>query len=403
LSSTNNQLDYYKIQRENADRGIFLTTEINWQTYESLIPQIIQLRLKSTDPICLFINSPGGRTDAAEELIRQIRTPNQDGKRCLLTTVNIGTAASAAADLLAAGDYALAYANSFVLCHGTRHTRPQITLEDVPRVAENLKADNERFALRMAGAMFRRLVFLAAIMPGDGENQKNLIKSVTTDPVSLLGKIRSNLDPDNQKLVDLALKRQGKIQALLTHIDKKFKKRKPINNSLKTDGEILKQIVDYEIKNNSFASKRILNRHLSTIQDDFLQVKDYLSGQYRKRLARVATQFGEMFFEPDEQAAYDKIPEEDKEARQTFLTEKSSPKLFPFWYLVVSLCRLLQEGEYTFSASEALWFGLVDEAIGTNLPSIRKYRESKESESSAPPFSDAPKPPTGQALTPGAN
>jgi ATP-dependent protease ClpP protease subunit len=387
----------HKAQRECAERGLFLTSELNWETLEKLVPKIIALRLASSDPICLFIDSPGGNIHVAEELMKQIRIPNQDGESCLLTTVCIGTAASVAADLLASGDYAIGYKGCLVLCHGTRHTRSQITLEDVPRVAANIRADNERFALRLATAVFRRLVFLASMMPSEGE-QQTLMKSVVTAPDRLLHKIKENLDSENQSLVELALKRQNKITEMIDHIDKKLSKKKA-PTGLKMQAEILKQIVDYETRKNAANTQVFTSDHLLTIQEDFNQVKDYFSGQYRKRLSVVARQFGGVFLEPDEQKEYEKIPEADKGTRNKFLIEKTSPKLFPFWYLVVSLCRLLQESEYTFSAREALWFGLIDEAIGTNLPSLREYRESKEKthESANQPSSTVPAQPALQS------
>lgn len=256
--------------------------------------------------------------------------------------------------------------------------RPQLTLEDVPVVAESLRADNERFALRLAGQMFRRLVFLATMMPTEGGSEQAVMKSIVSAPETLLQKIKENLRKDNQVLVDLVLKRQNKVSQIIAHIRKKMVKKKV--TGLKAEAEILKQIVDWETRQALPATDQFSVEHILTIQEDFIQVKDYFSGQYRKRLASVCRNFGAVFFNEGEEAAFNKIPETDNAARNKYLIDVSSPKLFPFWYLVVSMCRLLQEGEYTFQAREALWLGLIDEAVGTNLPSLRKYHAWQKQE-----------------------
>ncbi len=309
-------------------------------------------------------------------MLRQIHAQNQDGESCLLTTVCIGNAGSVAADLLAIGDYAIAYKGSLIHCHGTRHTRPQLTLEDVPRVAANIRANNERFALRLASVLFRRLVFIASTIPT--EDQQTLMKTVVGAPDGLHKKIRENLEPDIQALIDSAFQRQRKLGALIDFVAERLKHREPALEGLAFDADVLKHVVDYEANQNAATSQSFSSDHILTIQEDFTQIKDFFSGQYRKRLLEVVRQQGIAFLEPNEEAEYGAIQINDKAARQKFLIDKVSPRLLPFWYLVVSLCRLLQEGEYTFFAREALWFGLVDEAIGAGLPSPRDYREQME-------------------------
>jgi len=100
------------VQLENHRRSVFLPSEIDIQAYEVVAPRIIELRLHSSDPICLFIHCWGGIPFIAEQILRLMRSPRQDGQRCMVTTICTGVAASAAADLLAAGDYAIAYGDS---------------------------------------------------------------------------------------------------------------------------------------------------------------------------------------------------------------------------------------------------------------------------------------------------
>lgn len=74
-----------------------------------------------------------------------------------------------------------------------------------------------------------------------------------------------------------------------------------------------------------------------------------------------AKRFGQLA--PDEAVKY-------LEATVTF-------RIFPLWYLVVTLCSFLQQGEHEFTAHDAWWFGLIDEVPGSKLPSLRQWHEAK--------------------------
>ncbi|MCW5557794.1 MAG: ATP-dependent Clp protease proteolytic subunit [Verrucomicrobiae bacterium] len=150
-------------QRENGSRAIFVVGEISHQAFDILIPEITRLRLSGDEPITVFINSLGGDPDAAEAILRLLRSPDQKGVRRLVTTVNVGVAASAAADFFCAGDYAICYADSQVLVHGTRHSHKVITAEKIGEVAALIYSDNEYFAMKLASQMFRRFAAQALL------------------------------------------------------------------------------------------------------------------------------------------------------------------------------------------------------------------------------------------------
>ena len=60
---------------------------------------------------------------------------------------------------------------------------------------------------------------------------------------------------------------------------------------------------------------------------------------------------------------------------------KISERLTPIWFLLVSIGRLLQKGEYELSAEDAYWFGIVDEVYGReDLLSLREFLESGQEE-----------------------
>ncbi len=104
--------------RPNADRSIFLNDLLGPDLLKKLTPEILKLQASGHEPITLYIDSFGGNTFYAAALRGLLRSPNQDGLFCSLITVATGFAASSAADLLVAGNYAIAYQHARVVCHG---------------------------------------------------------------------------------------------------------------------------------------------------------------------------------------------------------------------------------------------------------------------------------------------
>ena len=141
-----------KDYRENFARSLFLTGKITQETAHALSPRIKELRAASGDPITLYIDSTGGSSAVAEGIRFLIKAPDQDGRRCRIITVVIGTAASAAADLLALGDYAIAEPQADILYHGSRQAFEQLlTFEGATSVAAICRKPTKglRFAWRV--------------------------------------------------------------------------------------------------------------------------------------------------------------------------------------------------------------------------------------------------------------
>lgn len=103
---------YARLVRE---RVIFLNEEINDESAGLIVAKLFLLdRENSSEPIELWINSPGGETDgffAIYDMIQMIQAP--------VKTVCIGSASSAAAIVLAAGTPGYRYAtkNSHIMIH----------------------------------------------------------------------------------------------------------------------------------------------------------------------------------------------------------------------------------------------------------------------------------------------
>jgi hypothetical protein len=112
---------------------------------------------------------------------------------------------------------------------------------------------------------------------------------------------------------------------------------------------------------------------LNIIQEDFIQLTDFFSGRYRQNLCEIVSEQGALFLSTDEEADYSQL---DENGRRAFLSERVSTRLNPLWYLIVSLSKVLQEGEHPIPVEDAYWLGLVDEVIGRSLPTIRAIREA---------------------------
>ena len=134
----------------NWDRCIYIDQPFNEELVKILTPEILSLRQKSNDPITIAINSVGGDVATIDTLIGLVKGPNQDGKSCTAITVVTSHAYSAAASLLALGDYAVAMPHSDILFHDTRYGRLQdVTPDAAKAAAKRLMSANERASLRL--------------------------------------------------------------------------------------------------------------------------------------------------------------------------------------------------------------------------------------------------------------
>ncbi len=129
----------------NPDRAIHVQGPINQELAYRLIPQILSYLSESRAPITAYIDSPGGLATYMQSLLQMLQTSNQSfDPPCRLITVATSLAASAAADMLASGDYALAYPDSIIVYHGFRapSDRP-LTVEETMSLAQRLRGQKE--------------------------------------------------------------------------------------------------------------------------------------------------------------------------------------------------------------------------------------------------------------------
>lgn len=96
------------------DRIIFITGEINDAVANTVIAQMLYLESKSKAPINLYINSPGGVSQAGLAILDTMQFV-----KCPVSTICLGLCASAAALLLAGGQPQKRFAlpNSKIMIH----------------------------------------------------------------------------------------------------------------------------------------------------------------------------------------------------------------------------------------------------------------------------------------------
>jgi hypothetical protein len=110
------------------------------------------------------------------------------------------------------------------------------------------------------------------------------------------------------------------------------------------------------------------------LQQDFSLFLDYQSGDHMRNLEQRVISWGPMCLDDAESEEYENVVSDGKEQ---WLIAKAQPKIKPLWQLLVSICRLLQQGEHFITAYDAYWLGLIDEVIGARLPSVRLIMEDR--------------------------
>jgi ATP-dependent protease ClpP protease subunit len=355
--------------RENFARSVFLTGKISQQTAYDLGPRIKELRAASGDPITLYIDSPGGSSAVAEGIRFLIKAPDQDGRRCRLITVVTGTAASAAADLLALGDYAIAEPQADILYHGSRQALEQVlTFEGASSVVANLQEANERLALRLARSSFRRIIWRVIQL-------KDAIEKFRSNPEGLeelVVALTAKFSPANAALLTEALAKQKSLQEVKAAADNYLKRRKNVEQlpTKQLEPELVRAIVNYRSGMHKEDDWLLSRTGMQEVASDFNLIHDYAS--QTKDIDALLEVYGTLFLTPAQSAEF---KSKSKEEQKTYLESHAAEKLDVLWYFVVSLCRLLQTKDYQLTPEEAYWLGVVDEVTGSTLQSDREMIE----------------------------
>lgn len=283
---------------------------------------------------------------------------------------------SAAADLLSAGDYALAYPQSVILHHGTRRANDRaLTQEQASLVADSLKRSNDRYASRLADRCMERLLFRYVFLQRESNGRR---QSPQTPVRELLKRfvtvLRQKVSPDAVQVLDQGFNRYQQALQLSDFVIKAIgpSPAKPPRVA-EMEAKLLTSIIKFELKTNRDESWSFQYGGLLQLQEDFALLTSYFLGESNKPLRVYSDRWGYFLLTEDEQKEINAI---DEGARGELLLAKTSALFRELWLFLTALCRSLQEGENLMSSEDCFWLGLIDEVIGrTDLPSLRVIME----------------------------
>jgi ATP-dependent protease ClpP protease subunit len=360
--------------RENHRRAIYVFGEINEELLHKLTPEINELRCEKQDPITVYIDSIGGAIPVAERLRGLLVAPTPEGVSCPLVTVVTGIAGSAAADLLALGEYAIALPNADILYHGSRQQmRSPLTYELATSLASQIKETNEWFALRLAREVFSRMVFRVSQFEKWLSEYRS---STSTEIKGLIAELQNKLRVQNRRLIWSAARRQSAIWELVSFVNRHLAKFKRALQLPILEAEILRAIVKYRTQRHAKDPWLLSLGGLNEVNSDFELFNDFYFGDHRESMTKIVGQFGQLFLADSDRKAL--LESDDEEFKNKMLEAKAKPKLEPLWYLMISICRILQSDDFTLNAAEAYWLGLVDEVQGSDLPNLRELVENAD-------------------------
>ena len=354
-----------------------MTGPITEELVTKLTPRILLLQHKSRDPITVYIDSPGGLVSSAETILRLLNLSDQDqADSCEIITAVTSQAASAAADLLSSGDYAVAFPTSTILHHGVRQMdKNPSTLESASMLSETLRLSNDIYANQLAQKIEDRFTYRYLLARAEFDELRETKGSPNLSELDcFIEYIEGKLSQGAKKLWTKAKNRHERYRALFASVTQSREKLSAIETPLAFEAEIIKSIVDFEVNSNDpgdFRSFRF--RGMRRLVDDFFLVNEYLTSTTSQRLAKWCTSFGKLILTEEQETEIEAIS--DDEQREKRLNEIGAPILQPILSFFGALCHALQEGENEFTATDAYWLGLVDEVLGLDLWTIRSMEE----------------------------
>lgn len=404
----------------NWKRCIHVDDVIDENLIKRLTPKILEFREESDLPITVAINSPGGSLAAVDTLVALLTGPNQDGKRLEIITVSVHKAYSAAANLLASGNYAVALPESEILFHDVRYGGiDDVTPSVAKTVASKLQDANEEFSIRLANNIFRRLVWNYVDLDPkfkifqekypdtysryekvinacqEGQSSANIdIASFITSLYALLSKASDSLvdnamrrlyqwgimtklansfptyrvESDNKSIAGMLDGMKAMFEQLLEALDKK-------GNQLIWEQAVPKLklyiplIIDKLLEEDKEIG-RDFYKILESANEDFRLVDSINDNEHATMATKQLLQHKGIFFSNEARA---QLESGDESLKQAAIKEVF-PDVKLLWHFCVLQCRELFTGEHRMSPRDAQILGLVDEVVGGGaIESLREY------------------------------
>lgn len=275
------------------------------------------------------------------------------------------------------GDYALAYPQARILCHGVSgRGREALTRESAYQLAIELAKSNEQFAIQLADNCIRRFIFRVAVaVSGFSAIRDRLANPSLSHASCFIEHVRDKISAPLLHVLEDALQRSLDNDALDLSVSQSLHDRNiAAMPPLEFEVHMLKAILDYEAQQHSGDPNwRFGRRGLETVQDKLELLVDKYSGHHLEMITSLCGRWADTFLSSDQAKAISQVPEsEQPEQKQLAVADL----LRSLWFFFVSVCRSLQKDDYWMSAEEAYWLGLIDEVIGrTDLPCPRIFVE----------------------------
>lgn len=415
----------------NWNRAIHIDTSIDDTLLKTLTPIILKLKQESTDPITIGIDSPGGSIPAMQALLGLLQAPDQDGNRTEIYTVSTNRAYSAAASLLAFGDYSVAFPHSKILYHDVRYTGiDDVTPSKALRTARELERGNVAFSLTLANQVRGRLIWVYLDLRDEFANARKRFAEFAEKQDAAF---TDALPSDESRVVDivgfaltlfskLTSPTDNEISIKALHLLNSWMQIDKIERRLSTHKEgkghttdMIKGINDLvaeirsmdsggqesvdspepaqgdglsesaqqditlllEVIARRFATDKHLNicdDGLDSIMEDFAFMKDINSNQHVHAITNLMIDHAYIFFG---RSIATELRNTKDDAERRKILDPVYPQARMLWFYIVSLCRCLCRGEHLLTPYDAQLLGLVDEVLGGGpVESRREWRKS---------------------------
>jgi ATP-dependent protease ClpP protease subunit len=374
--------------RADVNHSIPVFGDLTEQMVSALAVDILRLR-ETQSIITVLINSNGGATRCLDHLWGLLSTKGTATKKPRIITVAVGNAKSAAATLLAMGDYAIAYPNASIHFHGVRYGEVEdVTMEAASEMATQLGLKNQATASTLSRRGTKRLAFHYERLRSQFAEIRSQTKPDLSDIECFAACLKEHLSANGDKLVDAAIVRWQYLQDLSKYTIARERKLNT-KSGLSFEAAVLRRIIVFEVARNKKSNPTwCLNADgVGQIMSDFLLLRDYDTGRHIKLMSSLVQQHKKAFFTDEEIQTLSDIETKWKsgediksdEGRDSLRTvyELYSKTLKPFCYFASSLWAGLQQDENPLTPRDAYWLGAVDEIYGSKLPCLRQIVEAE--------------------------
>ena len=283
--------------RADTNRSICVFGELTDELVSKLAPEILHLRSLGDAPITVFINSNGGGVRCVEYLRDLLCSGTASGRQPQIITVAIGNAGSAAATLLALGDYAITYSKASIHFHGVRYSEVvEVTMESASSMAAQLESKNRATASMLAEAGTMRLAFHYARLKDDFIKIRETLKKPELSEIECFARcLKKYLSPRSRRIVDKAITRWQSLQELSNVLAQPKVSGK---SGVEFEATVLHSVIDYEVDKNKNGKWALDEKGVYQITSDYLLLRDYDTGRHVRLIETIFARFSHAFFFP---------------------------------------------------------------------------------------------------------